>query len=84
LGGKKGMDNPYWGRVCREGRDENEEIDNVMLIIPIRPSDSRNGSPSGSASNVSINENGRPSLGKYKAHLWWQADLKVLDGLCGA
>jgi len=61
LGGSTAVESPYLGG---KGGEEDEEIDDAMLVMPIGLSNGRNGSASGSVGNVGIGMNGaRP---RYK------------------
>lgn len=63
LDGSMAVESSYFGG---KGGEEDEEIDDAMLVMPIGPSHGRNGSASGSVSNVGLSRNGRPSSGGYK------------------
>ena len=65
LGGRTAVESPYLGG---KGGEEDEEIDDAMLVMPIGPSHGRNGSASGSAGSVRLSTggNGRPSPSGYK------------------
>jgi Rho GTPase-activating protein 1 len=61
LSGSTAVESPYLGG---KGGEEDEEIDDAMLVMPIGLSNGRNGSASGSVGNVGIGMNGaRP---RYK------------------
>lgn len=57
LDGSTAVESPYLGG---KGGEEDEEIDDAMLVMPIGLSHGRNGSASG------LSGNGRPSPGGYK------------------
>ncbi len=54
----------------KAGGDDDDEIDDAMLVMPIGLSHAWNSSASGSVGNVNVGVNGRrPSPGGYK--VWW-------------